>query len=93
MLEFEVFRDRKELFDLQRTHLEFVACIVQLNDNVLRSHATDTVERDTPHLLKNPLSYLFSERTMCLSGEKKSATDAIFLHKKFISPGNDAKQT
>ena len=89
MLEFEVLGDRKEFFDLQRTHLEFVACIFQLNGNVLRSHATDAVERDTPYLLKNPLSDLFSERTE----KKKSATDANFVHKKFISHGNDAKQT
>ena len=97
MLEFEVFRDRNNFIDLQRTRLEIVASVVQNNGNVLRTHATEAAQQDTPYLVINPLSFLFSECTMSLNGEKISTTNANFAHKSFIetvfSHGNDAKKT
>ena len=97
MLEFEVLGDRNNFIDLQRTRLEIVARVVQNNGNVLRTHATEAAQRDTPYLVNNPLSSLFSECTMSLNGEKISTTNANFAHKSFIetefSHGNDAKKT
>ena len=96
MLEFEVLGDRNNFIDLQRTRLENVARVVQNNGNVLRTHATEAAQRDTPYLVNNPLSSLFSECTMSLNGEKISTTNANFAHKSFIetefSHGNDAKE-
>ena len=97
MLEFEVLGDRNNFIDLQRTRLEIVARVVQNNGNVLRTHATEAAQRDTPYLVNNPLLSLFSECTMSLNGEKISKTNANFAHKSFIetefSHGNDAKKT
>ena len=97
MLEFEVLGDRNNFIDLQRTRLEIVARIVRSNENVLRTHATEAANRDTPYFVKNPLSSLFSECTLSLNGEKKSTTNANFAHNSFIetefSYGNDAKKT
>ena len=97
MLEFEVLGDRNNLIDLQRTRLEIVARVVQNNGNVLRTHATEAAQQDTPYLVNNPLSSLFSECAMSLNGEKISITNANFAHKSFIetefSHGNDAKKT
>ena len=97
MLEFEVLGDRNNFIDLQRTSLEIVIRVVQNNGNVLRTHATEAIQQDTPYLVNNPLSSLFSEYTMSLNGEKISTTNANFAHKSFIetefSHGNDAKKT
>ena len=97
MLEFEILGDRNNFIDLQRTRLEIVARVVQNNGSVLRSHGTEAAQRDTPYLVNNPLSSLFSECTMSLNGEKISTTNANFAHKSFIesefSHGNDAKKT
>ena len=97
MLEFEVLGDRNNFIDLQRTRLEIVARIVRSNGNVLRTHATEAANRDTPYFVNNPLSSLFSECTLSLNGEKISTTNANFAHKSFIetefSYGNDAKKT
>ena len=97
MLEVEVLGDRNNFIDLQRTRLEIVARVVQNNVNVLRTHATEAAQRDTPYLVNNPLSSLFSECTMSLIGEKISTTNANFAHKSFIetefSQGSDAKKT
>ena len=94
MLEFEVLGDRNNFIDLQRTRLEIVARIVRSNGNVLRTHATEAANRDTPYFVNNPL---FSECTLSLNGEKISTTNANFAHKSFIetefSYGNDAKKT
>ena len=68
MLEFEVLGDRKNFIDLQRARLEIVARIVQSNGNVLRTHATEAANRDTPYFVNNPLSSLFSECTLSLNG-------------------------
>ena len=76
MLEFEVLGDRNNFIDLQRTRLEIIARVVQINCNVLRTHATEAAQRDTPYLFNNPLSSLFSESTMSLNGEKISTTNA-----------------
>ena len=70
MLEFEVSGDRNNFIDLQRTRLEIVARVVQNNSNLLRIHATVAAQRDTPYLVNNPLSSLFSECTMSLNVEK-----------------------
>ena len=59
MLEFEVLGDRNSFIDLQRTRLEIVARIVRNNGNVLRTHATEAANRDTPFLVNNPLSFFF----------------------------------
>ena len=59
MLEFELLGDRNNFIDLQRTRLEIVARVVQNNGNVLRTHATEAAQRDTPYLVNNPLSSLF----------------------------------
>ena len=59
MLEFEVLGDRNSLIDFQRTRLEIVARIVQSNGKVLRFHATEAAQRDTPYLVNNPLSSVF----------------------------------
>ena len=56
MLEIEVLGDRNNFIDLQRTRLEIVARVVQSNSNVLRTHATEAAQQDTPYLVKNPLS-------------------------------------
>ena len=97
MLEFEVLGDRNNFIDLQRTRLEKVLRVVQNNGNVLRTHATDAGLRDTPNLVNNPLSSLFSECTLSLNGEKISTTNANFAHKSFIetefSHGIDSKKT
>ena len=97
MLEFEVLGDRNNFIDLQRTRLEIVLRVVQNNGNVLRTRATDAGLRDTPNLVDNPLSSLFSECTLSLNGEKISTTSANFAHKSFIetefSHGNDAKKS
>ena len=97
MLEFDVLGDRNNFIDLQRTRLEIVAGVVQNNGNVLRTHAREAAQRDTPFLVNNHLSSLFSECTMSLSGEKISTTNANFAHKSSIetefSHGNDAKKT
>ena len=61
MLEFEVLGDINNFIDLQQTRLEIVARIVQNIDNVLRTHATETAQRDIPYLVNNPLSSIFSE--------------------------------
>ena len=96
MLEFEVLGDRNNFIDLQRTRLEIVARIVRSNGNVLRTHATEAANRDTPYFVNNPLSSLFSECTLSLNGEKISTTNANFAHKSFIetefSYVNDAKK-
>ena len=84
MLEFEVLGDRNNFIDLQRTRLEIVARIVRSNGNVLRTHATETANRDTPYFVNNPLSSLFYECTLSLNGEKISTTNANFAHKIFI---------
>ena len=84
MLEFEVLGDRNNFIDLQRTRLEIVARIVRSNGNVLRTHATEAANRDTPYFVNNPLSSLFSECTLSLNGEKISTTNANFAHKSFI---------
>ena len=77
--------------------MEIVSRVVQNNGNVLRTHATEAAQRDTPYLVNNPLSSLFSECTMILNGEKISTSNANFAHKSFIetefSHGNDAKKT
>ena len=82
--------------DLQRTRLEMVARIVQNNGNLLQTHATEAAQWDTPSLVNNPLSSLFSECTMSLNGEKFSTTNANFAHKSFLetefSHGKDAKK-
>ena len=83
MLEFEVLGDRNNFIDLQRTRSEIVARIVQNNGNVLRTHATEAAQRDTPYLFNNPLSTSFSECTMSVHGEKISTTNASFAHKEF----------
>ena len=97
MLKFEVLGDRNNFIDLQRTRLEIVARIVRSNGNVLRTHATEAANRDTPYFVNNPLSSLFSECTLSLNGERISTTKANFAHKGFIetefSYGNDAKKT
>ena len=97
MLEFDVLGDRNNFIDLQRTRLEIVVPVVQNNGNVLRTHATEAAQRDTPYLVNNLLSFLFSECTMSLNGEKKSTTNANCAHKSFIetecSHGNDATKT
>ena len=97
MLEFELLGDRNNFIDLQRTRLEKVARIVRNNGNVLRTHATEVANRDTPYFVNNPLYSLFSECTLSLNGEKTSTTNANFAHKSFIetefSYGNDAKKT
>ena len=82
--------------DLQRTLVEIVARYVQINNgNVLRTHATEAAQRDTPYSVDNTLSSIFSECTISLNGEKISTTDANFDHKSFIETyflhGNDAK--
>ena len=57
MLKFEVLGDRKKNFiDLQRTRMEIVARIVRNNGTVLRKHATEAANRDTPYFVNNPLS-------------------------------------
>ena len=84
MLEVEVLRDRNNFIDLQRTRLEIVARVVQNNGNVLRTHATEAAQQDTPYLVNNSFSSLFSECTMSLNGEKISTTIANFSHKSFI---------
>ena len=88
MLEFEVLGDRNNFIDLQRTRLEIVARVVQNNGNVLRTHSTEVAQRDTPYLVNNPISSLFSECTMSLNGEKISTTNANFAHKSFIETKN-----
>ena len=97
MLEFELLGDKNNVIDLQRTRLEIVARIVQNNGNVLRKHATEAAQRYTPNLVNTPLSSLFSECTVSLTGKKISTTDANFAHKSFIetkfSHGNDAQKT
>ena len=97
MLKFEVLGDRNNIIDHQRPLLEIVARVVQSNGNVLRTHATEAAQQDTPYLVNNPLSFLFSECSMSLNGEKYSTTDSNFAHKKLIetefSHGNGAKKT
>ena len=97
MLKFEVLGDRNNFIDHQRTRLEIVARVVQNNGDVLRAHATEAAQRDTPYLVNNPLSSLFSECKMSLNGEKISTTDSNFAHKRFIetefSHGIGAKKT
>ena len=97
MLEFEVLHDRNNFIDLQRTRLEIVARIVRSNGSVLRTHATEAANKDTPYFVNIPLSSIFSECTLSLNGEKKSTTIANFAHKSFIetefSYGNDTKKT
>ena len=97
MLEFDVLGDKNNFIDLQRARLEIVARIVQNNGNVLRTHSTEAAQRDTPYLVNNPLSSLFSGCTMSLNGQKISTTNANFAQKSFIetelSHGNDAKKT
>ena len=70
MLELEVLGDRNNFIDLQRSRLEIKARVVQNNGNILRTHATEAAQRDTPYLVNNPLSSLFSECTTSLNGEK-----------------------
>ena len=84
MLEFKVLSDRNNFIDLQRTRLEIVARIVRSNRTMLRTHATEAANRDTPYFVNNPLSSLFSECTLSLNGQKKSNTNANFGHKSFI---------
>ena len=97
MLEFKVLGDRNNFIDLQRNRLEIVARIVRSNGNVLRTHATEAANRDTPYFVNNPLSSLFSECTLSLNGEKILTTNANFAHKSLIetefSYSNDAKKT
>ena len=56
-----------------------------------------TDNNDTPCFVNNLSSSLFSECTLSLNGEKKSTTNANFVHESFIetkfSYGNDAKKT
>ena len=59
MLEFEVLGDRNNYIDVQRTHLEIVACTVQINGKVLRFHATEAAQRGTPYVVINSLSSFF----------------------------------
>ena len=96
MLEFEVLGYRNNFIDLQRTRLEISLRVAQNNGKVLRTHATDAGLRDTPNLVNNSLSSLFSECTLSLNGEKISTTNANFAHKSFIeaefSHGNNAKK-
>ena len=67
------------------------------NGNVPRTHATEAGQRDTPYLINNPVSSLFSEFTMSLNGEKISTTNVNFAYKSFIetdfSQSNDEKKT
>ena len=95
MLEFENLGYRKRLNDLQRTRLEVVARVVQNHGKVLRNHATEAAQRDTPSWVNIPLSSLFSECTIFLRGEKNLTTYANSAHKSFIdtkfSHCNDAK--
>ena len=83
MLEFEVLGDRNNFIDLQRTRLEIVLRVVQNNGNVLRTHATDAGLRDTPYLVNNPVSSLFSECTLSLNGEKFQQP-MLILHIKVL---------
>ena len=87
----------KNCLDFQRTRLEIVARIVRSNGTVLRTHATEAANRDTPFFVNNPLSLLFSECTLSLNGEKISTTSANLAHKSFFetefSDGNDANKT
>ena len=77
--------------------MEIVARIVQNNGNVLRTPVTAAAQRETPCLVNNPLSSLFSECTMSQNEEKISTTNDNFAHKSFIethlSHSNDAKKT
>ena len=70
MLEFEVLGDRNNSIDVQGIYLEIVARFVQINGKVLRIHAIEAAQRDTPFLVINPQSSLFCECTMSLNGEK-----------------------
>ena len=70
MLKFEVLGDRNSFIDLQRNRLEIVARIVQNIANVLRTHTTEAAQRDTPCLINNTLSSLFSGCTLSLNGQK-----------------------
>ena len=78
MLEFEVLGDRKNFIDLQRTRMEIVARIVRNNGTVLRTHATEAANRDTPYFNNTPLSgptvfYLPSSKaeTIPITNEKE----------------------
>ena len=97
MLEFEVLGDRNIFIDLQRTRLEIVARIVRSIETVLRTHATEAANRDTPYFANNLSSSISSECTLSLNGEKTSTSNVIFAHKSFVetkfSYGNDAKKT
>ena len=57
ILEFEYSADRNNFTDLQRTRL--VKKIVQNMGNVLRTHATEAAQQDTPYLINNPLPSFF----------------------------------
>ena len=94
LLEFEVPGDRNIFIDLQRTRWEIVARIVRIDGTLLRTHATEAANRDTPYFVNNPLSSVFSEFTLFLGVHTNK--NAIFGHKSFeteFSYGNDAKKT
>ena len=97
MLEFEVLGDKNNFFNLQGTGLKKIARIVRSNGTLLWTHATDAADRYTPYFVNIPLSSLFSECTLSLIVEKKSAINANFADKSYIetevSYGNDAKKT
>ena len=84
MLEFEDLSDRNNFIDLQRTRLKIVARTVRSKGTVLRTHATEAANTDTPYFVNKPLSSVFSECTLSLNGEKKSTTNANFGHKSFV---------
>ena len=54
MLEFEKLGCRNNFIDLQSTCLEVVARIVRSNGTVLKTHATEAANRDTPYFVNNP---------------------------------------
>ena len=86
MLEFDILRDRNCFTDLQRTRMEIIERIVRSNETLLRTHAPEAANRDTPYFVNNPLSSLYSECTLSLKGEKVSVTNANFAHKNLLRP-------
>ena len=76
--------DRNNFVDLQKLYLEIRCKAIQANGADLRYDNTDPTVSDSPFIVNNSLSSLFSDCILSANGLKISNANCNFAHKSFI---------
>ena len=84
MREFEITGDRNNFVDLQILYLEIRYKVTQANGAHLRYDNTDPTVSDSPFLVNNSLSSLFSDCILSSNVLKISNANCNFAHKSFM---------